>query len=200
MNKPSEGDAIALQRYEHYKKRLQAILKKKNPKKVSAVDALLTKYKGREHGVYTKVCSKYGITPKPEWTPNGDPPPNVTAKAKREDIREKLKSVAPKKNSLGRNPRDPNCHKKPLRNPNEPREQIQRPRRCRIGKQHPDPKRMLQRRDQIQMHWKRRIRPRIPKPIRSIDGRSGPKINYRHSTTGKESKTMSTKYVILQNQ
>lgn len=52
-----------------YKKRLQAILKQKNPKKVSAVDTILSKYRGREHAVYCKVCQKYGITPKPEWIP-----------------------------------------------------------------------------------------------------------------------------------
>ena len=33
------------------------------------VDALLSKYRGREHSVYAKVCSKYGLTAKPEWTP-----------------------------------------------------------------------------------------------------------------------------------
>ena len=65
----STKDEIAFERYQFYKKRLQAILKKKNPKKIRAVDGLLSKYRGREHGVYAKVCAKYGITPKAEWKP-----------------------------------------------------------------------------------------------------------------------------------
>eukprot|EP00483_Globobulimina_turgida_P008321 UN08338 len=68
----SSKDKIAFARYEVYKKRLQAILKQKNPQKINAVDALLRKYRGKEHGVYAKVCSKYGITPKPEWSPNNN--------------------------------------------------------------------------------------------------------------------------------
>ena len=65
----STEDEVAFERYQFYKKRLQAILKKKNPKKIKAVDGLLSKYRGREHGVYAKVCAKYGITPKAEWKP-----------------------------------------------------------------------------------------------------------------------------------
>eukprot|EP01084_Bolivina_argentea_P295438 508644_1 len=74
--KISSKDKIAFQRYEIYKKRLQAILKQKNPKKINAIDALLTKYRGKEHAVYVKVCGKYGIKPKPEWTPNNKQKPN----------------------------------------------------------------------------------------------------------------------------
>lgn len=74
-------------------------MKQKNPKKVSAVDALLTKYRGREHGVYTKVCAKYGIKPKPEWTPDTTAKP-PTSKSKKENIKDKLKS-------LSKNPKKP---------------------------------------------------------------------------------------------
>ena len=75
--KASSEDKIAFARYQVYKKRLEAILKQKNPKKLSAVDALLAKYRGREHGVYAKVCQKYGITPKAEWTPPNDTAPKT---------------------------------------------------------------------------------------------------------------------------
>lgn len=81
----SSADELAFERYEFYKKRLQAILKKKNPKKIKAIDGLLSKYRGREHGVYVKVCAKYGITPKSEWKPKGKQQP------KKEKIKAKIK-------------------------------------------------------------------------------------------------------------
>eukprot|EP01083_Nonionella_stella_P019207 53372_1 len=92
--KPSPQDKIAFERYQVYKKRLQAILKQKNPKKIGAVDALLSKYRGREHGVYAKVCSKYGITPKPEWKPNTKPlNKNKTNPPKAKSIKNQPKQI-----------------------------------------------------------------------------------------------------------
>ena len=74
-------------------------MKQKNPKKLSAVDALLRKYRGREHGVYAKVCQKYAITPKPEWVPSkNDPPkPNNDKTAIKNKLKQMKKQMEKKK-------------------------------------------------------------------------------------------------------
>jgi len=50
-----------------YKKRLKEIFRKHNRSKVSGIDSLLSKYSGREHELYEKVCNKYGIDPEDEY-------------------------------------------------------------------------------------------------------------------------------------
>ena len=98
--KMSSADQIAFARYQVYKKRLEAILKQKNPKKLSAVDTLLSKYRGREHAVYAKVCSKYGITPKPEWEPQGNPAKDTKTNSNNDSKdKDKLKLIKKQKPS-----------------------------------------------------------------------------------------------------
>jgi len=57
--------------YDVYKARLTEIYQAKNPSKVSKVDQFLKKYAGKEHALYSKVCKKYGMTPKAQYTPGG---------------------------------------------------------------------------------------------------------------------------------
>merc|ERR1719483_755139 len=57
--------------YDVYKARLVEIYQAKNPSKVSKVDQFLKKYAGKEQALYSKVCKKYGMTPKGQYTPGG---------------------------------------------------------------------------------------------------------------------------------
>jgi len=50
-----------------YRRRLKDIFNDHNRAKLSSVDKLLSKYKGTEHDLYEKVCSKYGIDPEDEY-------------------------------------------------------------------------------------------------------------------------------------
>lgn len=49
--------------YEEYFHRLTCLYSKHNPAKLSEVSSLLFKYEGKEHGLYTKACTKYGVSP-----------------------------------------------------------------------------------------------------------------------------------------
>lgn len=50
-----------------YKERLVAIYEQHSPDKLASVDSLLARAKGKEHDLYVRVCTKYGIAEEAEY-------------------------------------------------------------------------------------------------------------------------------------
>lgn len=56
-----------------YTQRIKEVYKEHAPEKVSGVTELVNRSKGKEHSLYSRICTKYGVAPKAEY--DGTPPP-----------------------------------------------------------------------------------------------------------------------------
>jgi len=65
---PSEEGPIHVKEDNFWKVAVEAIYRKRNPKKLGEVDGLLEKHKGKELVLYVKVCKRYDLNPKKFYT------------------------------------------------------------------------------------------------------------------------------------
>ncbi|CAE8679398.1 unnamed protein product [Polarella glacialis] len=63
---PSAPAAQQVDVKQAYKERMLKIYQQHNPSKVDEIDALMAKYVGQEHVMYSKICIKYKVQPEPE--------------------------------------------------------------------------------------------------------------------------------------